>query len=62
LKGEENVFRVKINVISVTKHHAMKVYGGPGCRAAPVFNLGIGWTTVKSFTLRFLYPLRKSPQ
>jgi hypothetical protein len=53
--------KVKILVLFLTNHHAMKAFGGVEVQLHSFFDLGIRWRWLVSFTHRPLYPQVKNP-
>jgi hypothetical protein len=50
-----------IDLLCLTKRHAMKTYWGSGGIAPHILDLGIRWRWVVSFTPRPLYPKERAP-
>jgi hypothetical protein len=53
--------KVKVKSNFLTKHHAMKAYGGVEIYLHSFFDLGTRWRWVESFMPLPLYPQGKSP-
>jgi hypothetical protein len=57
-----SITKVKVtSSLCLTKHYAIKTYGGSGCIDPRFLDLGTSWRWVVSFTPLPLYPRVKSP-